>query len=648
MDKENEHTTVTEADLAFLEEELSRTDKALTLQDLVEKLAFRKTSSQLHQAVKKYDPNCVYEVGDLIYKEYDEALPVSSKGTEHFKGSVVLKVINKIPFASYNCEMLEVGYTGGGTFRKHIDYMEKTLTQVLLPSNYDNKGLKPEILKKNEDPRRNEVPMTARDLKTLEKNLTKALNLSEVFFNWKDFWQLTKKQVPIPDAKIQEIRNHIKDTKKAVPTTELCTRFFGQDPEKDSFALHCLSLNHVLETHHRKDFVFVSPLGWGRWHLREILDSFLKNTALSAPLAKVPSFKKAEKKVPKKTEKFPLKVYLTWREILAGGITIPKSLRKSLADFREYTFTDTESEKDYTVYFYPSSGIFIGLKEFFETHAVPQGASLTLEKKGPGRFTFWLKKSKKKLSVPRLEYDPKKDRFTDPGKEVFTYSLPNKIIHLDKETLQKLISLYDQRNKLDLRELLVLVFNHFGLEGEMLFLHYLRAFHLVDVLKHTTQENVETTLLNAAEFTKSEKKKGIFLFKEKVKAEIEIPEEVPVTIPETKPEPEREELPGETRLAIGMIEEEAVEPEVPEKIVVEEPVEAPVPEPEEAAAPPEILPAPEEKLKEKPKKAPPPKKKKKERKRPEVEAVPRRRKGEKKFIEEKIEIEESEIEALIA
>ena len=31
--------------------------------------------------------------------------------------------------------MLEVDYTGGGTFRKYIDYMKKTKTQVLLPSN---------------------------------------------------------------------------------------------------------------------------------------------------------------------------------------------------------------------------------------------------------------------------------------------------------------------------------------------------------------------------------------------------------------------------------------------------------------------------------------------------------------------------------
>ena len=40
---------------------------------------------------------------------------------------------------SFNCEMLEVDYDGGGVFRKYIDYMKKTRTQVLLPSNSEGR-----------------------------------------------------------------------------------------------------------------------------------------------------------------------------------------------------------------------------------------------------------------------------------------------------------------------------------------------------------------------------------------------------------------------------------------------------------------------------------------------------------------------------
>ena len=292
----------------------------------------------------------------------------------------------------------------------------------------------------------------------------------------------------------------------------------------------------------------------------------------------------------------------------------------------------------------------MGLKEFFENNNVPQGASLTLEKKGPGHISFWLKKSKKKLSVPQVTYDTKKDKFSGASEETFTFSLPNKIIHLERDTLIRLFSLYDQRAKLNLKELLILVFNHFGLEGETLFLHYLRAFHLVDVLKQTSQEDVEKTLLMSPEFQRSEKKKGIFFYKEKIRAEPEITADEMIEVPPEIPRPEETaEVTGEAQLAIGTIEEEVAIPEVEEDIIVVEEVAEPDLEVEVEQPAPLEPPVPPEKGKtEKKKKEAPPKKKKKERRKIEGEAIPRRRKGEKKIIEERIELEEFELEALVA
>jgi len=650
MDKENEQTKITDADLSFLEEELLQINKVFTLEQLAQKVAFKKTSSQLKQEVKKYDPYCLYEAGDLILKEYDESLLVSSKGAEPFKGSVVLKVIHKISLESFGCEMLEVDYSGGGIFRKHIDYMKKTKTQILLPSNCDQKGLKPQILQKEKDPRLDQVPMTDKDLKRLERNLGKALSKTEIFFNWNEFWQLTQKKINISEKKIEEIKKRFRESQQSISTADLCSQLFKKDASDDLFDLYCLSLNYTLEKKHKKSFVFVSPKDWGKWYLKEILDGFFKDLPLSAPTAKIPVSEKESKKETSTTQKFPLKIYLTWREIISGGIKVPKSVRRSLADFREYKFTDDDGGKDYTVYYYPSPGIFLGLKEFYENNNVPQGASLTLENKEPGHISFWLKKSKKKLSVPYVAYDPKKDKFSETGKEVFTFSLPNKIIHLEKDTLKKLCGLYDQRAKLNLKELLILIFNYFGLEGETLFLHYLRAFHLVDMLKQTSQEDVEKTLLFSPEFTKSEKKKGIFFYIEKVRTDVEtitdemmeIPTEIPSAV-------EKTEVPGEAHLAIGTIEGDVPSPEVEEEvIVVEEKVEEELKEAVEEPTLPEPPPPPEKEKKEKKKKEAPPKKKKKERRGIEGEAAPRRRKGEKKFIEERIELEEFELEAMVA
>lgn len=639
MSKNNEDTKITEKNLQFIEKELSQTNKPVSLHELTKKLAYRKTSSQLSKEVKKYDPNCKYERGDFIYKEYDEPLMVSSKGVEPFKGAVVLEVVNKTAYKDFNCEMLEVDYAGGGLFRKYIDYMKKTKTQVLLPSNLDGKAAVPENMEKKKDPRLTELPMTDRDLKRLEKNMRASLSKSSKFFNWNEFWQLTEKQIEIKEEKIKEIENLILDTKLSAATAELVDKFFKRKSSDDLFELYCMSLNSILEKKHKKDFVYASPLDWGKWHLRTALNSLPKKLPLAAPKAKLPTFEDEEKEETAQIQDFSSKIYLTWREILSGGIKIPKSLNKELSLSREYIFTDTEGGKDYTVYYYPQHGFLLGLKDFYESNNVPQGASLTLERKGVNKFSFWLKKSKKKLSVMKMTYDPKEDIFSLEKEEAFTFALPNKIIHLGREVLKKLLLLYQQRNDRGLNELLALIFKNFGLEDNNYSLHFLRAYHLIDILKSTTQEEVEKTLLSYEEFSPSEKSKGVFFYQEKIKVEEEVEPEKPVEIiPEMPPEEvvkvpalaSAREAPGE-EIPASKVKEEVAR----EEVRVEAPsglMEAEIIEKEKIEEPP-------------PKREKIPKKKKI---RMEAERLPRARKGVRRLIEEKIEIEESEQEALLA
>jgi len=635
MDKENENTKILEIDLSFIKEELSLTNKPVNLSQLTKKLAYKKNASQLKQEVKKYDPNCKYEVGDLIYKDYDEQLMVSSKGAEYFKGAVVLKVVRKTPYDSFNCEMIEVDYTAGGIFRKHIDYMKKTKTQILLPCDSGHKGLSPEILNKEEDPRLHQIPMTEKDLKTLEKNLKTAISHSDTFFNWNAFWQLEEKRIKVPQEKIEEIKDYFYETKKSAFTENLVKKFFGLQPSNELFDLTCFNLSFTLEKEYKKNFILVSPLNRGKFFLKDILDSFSKNLAISAQKAKLPDLSTLEKE--EKTNRkqdFPLKIYLTWREIVSGGLIVPKNLNKELSYAREYVFTDIESKKDYTVYYYPSLCAFLGLDEFYESNNVFQGASLTLEKRGVINFNFWLKKSKKKLSVSKISYNPTKDEFSAIKEEIFTFAHPNKVIHLENETLRKLFTLYSKADDLDLRELLILIFKNFGLEEDNFSLHYLRAFHLVDILRHTTQEDVEKALLSCHEFNKSEKKKGIFFYPKKTKTEEEIKAEKLVEI---KQEEKIEKPKTEETLEIGAIEE-GPPPEVEKK---EEVVE------EEKRKEPEVK-APVEIEKEIPTKQKKERKQKRKGVKFEKEIVPQRRKSGKKIIEEKIELEESEYEALLA
>ena len=630
MSQEIKITQVAEKELDFIEKEFSKTQEPLSLEKLTEMLAFQKTKSQRAQEVKVYDPYCRYEVGDYIYKEYDEPLTVSSKGAEHFKEGLVLRVINKIPYESFNCEMLEVDYSGGGTFRKHIEYMKKTKTQVLLPSNLERKAEIPKILKKEEDPRRDRLPMTEKDLKKLKKNLKSALSKSPLFFNWNGYWQLKDKQAKIEENKIREIENYLSETRQSAETAELISRFFQLQPDQEGFSLYCVSLNSILEKKHKKKFIYVSPQNWGKWHLKQTLNSFLEKLPVSSPRAKLPPFEQEKPEEPKAQRGLPLKVYLTWREVLSGGLKVPKGLDKEFSSAREYIFTDEEAEKDYTVYYYPSADLFLGLKEFNESNNTPQGASLTLERKKGTHFNFWIKRSKKKLSVQKMAYDPEEDKLTTSGEEVFTFALPNKIIHLQRETLTKLFSLYDHRDDLNLEQLLVLIFENFGVGTDKRSLHFMRAYHLVDILKRTTEEDVEKTMLNSPQFKKSEKKKGIFICEEKIEEE-EAPPEIP---PEPEIEEKIEEPPPEAPplvpLELKEMRKEEVRAEAPsfaEEVEIKEP--------------------------EIPERAKPLKKEKEfKKKRPKIKAEPekdfRRRKGERRIIEERIELEESEQEALIA
>jgi hypothetical protein len=622
MDKDNNLTQVIEDNLSYIEKEFEQTPRPFSLSEITEKLAFQKTASQRVQDVLKYNPNWKYEIGDQIYKEYDEPLTVSSKTVEHFKGAVVLKVVNKLYYKDFQCEMLEVDYTGGGLFRKYIDYMKKTKTQVLLPSDCEGKALAPDKMEKADDPRLSELPMTDRDIKALEKNLRSALSKADKFFSWNDYWQLAKNQVAIPEEKTKDLEKYIQETRQSAPTEELVNKFFGLEASHNLFDITCLSLNYVLEKKYKKEFVFVSPVRWGKWHLKSILNSFLGDLPLAASTAKLPAMEGTEKPQLSTFHDFPLKIYLTWREVLSGGVRVPKSLNKELSHAREYIFFDAEEGKSYTVYYYPSDCFFLGLKDFFQTNNIPQGTSLTLERKNPYQFNFWLKKSKKKISVPQLSYDPKEDKFSDTGEEVFTFSLPNKIIFLEKETLAQLLPLHLHKDDRDLRELLILVFKNFGLVSDDHSLHFLRAYHLVDVLKQTTQEDVETTLLNSLEFISSEKKKGIFFYQEPMKALEEVTPEVPAEIaemPGSEPIPEAQPdevvAPGESEI---MEEPVSFRAEAVEKARLEAPGVA------------KERPIRKKKLKT------------------EGERAPKPRKSERRVIEEKIELAESEQEALSA
>ncbi len=652
MAKSSENTKVLKADLDFIQEKLSKQDLVPTLTELTEMLAYKKNARQLNQEVLKYDPAYTYETNDLICKEYNEPLIISSKEKKHFTGKVVLKVINKISYPDYHCEMLEVDYTGGGVFRKHIDYMKRKNTQVLLPAAVEGSHKTPEVINKEEDPRLHKLPMTERDLKTLGVNLRKSISKSDAFFGWNEHWQLSKKRITISDNKIKKIEKYFKEQKQSASTKELIEKFFNIKPENDKFDIYCLSLNFTLNKKHKNTFICVYPKDQGRWFHKEILNSFLKGKPLSTEKAELPQLDdKQYESIREKENKFPLKIYLSWREVLSGGISMPPELKRELADTREYTFKDEEDGDETTIFYYPSQNIFLGLDEFYKKHNIPQGASLTLKKTDSNQMSFRLKKSKKKLMLPYLEYNSKKDTFSIAKKETPTYALPNKIIFIEHETLKNLLDLAEQKKNKDLRELLIIVFKNFGFEGERQTLHYKKAFHLVDILNHTSLTDIEKTLSLSPEFEMSEKKIGLFFYQEKVKTEKELELEEPIEIEEPVKEAAKgaqEEVLPEIG-TVGEISTPEIHLEEKKEIKTLKKPEALKKKPKKKPTPKRPLKKEEEKEKitiEEP--LPEKRKRKAEKKEVDFEKPQRIKRGKKRIIEEQIEQEESEMEAFFA
>ncbi len=380
------------------------------------------------------------------------------------------------------------------------------------------------------DPRLTELPMTERDVKALERSIRAALTKSPAFFAWGDRWQLKADPPVVTDETIKSIAARIREQGQSAATTDLVREAFGLEPSSDLFDITCLWLAHLLETKHKKEFVSVSPVDWGKWHLKAALAAMPDGRALMAPEAGLPEFDPAEKVEVAPFHEFPLKVYLGWREILSGGVKIPRWYNKELSHSREYTFTNAEDKVVLTAYFFPLLGYFLGFQEYFAAANIPQGTSMTLEKTGPAAFQFWIKKAKKKIQVAKVAYDAATDLFADAG-EAPTMALPNKIIYIERDHLAKVFAMAAEREGKDLRELVVPIFQAFASHSVGSALHYLRAYHLVDLIKRTTQEDVELVLLNTPEFVKSDKKKGEYYYRQAEPEKPIVIEEEVVAVP---------------------------------------------------------------------------------------------------------------------
>ncbi|MCK7489626.1 MAG: hypothetical protein MZU79_04830 [Anaerotruncus sp.] len=223
---------------------------------------------------------------------------------------------------------------------------------------------------------------------------------------------------------------------------------------------------------------------------------------------------------------FPIKIYLTWREILSGGIKVPRSLAKELSHAREYTFTDPDENKPYTRLLLPEPellprppGLLLpaqhpaGVQPDARAHRPrPPSSSGSRSRRRRCPSSGWATTPRRTSSSTRARRStpsPSPTRSSTSSARRWPACCPSPRCARATTSATSSSPIYGDP----------------GLATSAHTLHFLRAYHLIDIVRQTTQEDVEFTLLNSPEFTKSDKKKGVFTYHEPYIPEEESPSE---------------------------------------------------------------------------------------------------------------------------
>ena len=362
-------------DIAFVEEELAKSPRPFTLRELTEKLAFLKTAGERTEVVKIYDPGSVYGVGDSIYKEYDELLTVGSKVARALPG-------RGRPEGRPERSLRQDPQLRDAGSRLH---RRRRLPQVRRLHEEDQDRRPPAVQPghgrhapdghgRREDPRLTELPDAGPRPQGPGTQLRAGHGPSR---------RPSSAGATAGSSRPSSPRSPRPRSRRSRPTwpkpgcrprrtTWSASSSAWSRPATCSRSTACGSPTSWRRST-RRNSSSVSPVEWGKWHLKSVLNAMPDGLPLSASEAPLPEFDPNEKVDITPFHEFPLKVYLGWREIHSGGVKIPKTYNKELAHSREYVFTDADENKSYIVYYFPQNGYFLGLREFLRRGQHPPG-----------------------------------------------------------------------------------------------------------------------------------------------------------------------------------------------------------------------------------------------------------------------------------
>ncbi|MBN2346442.1 MAG: hypothetical protein JXO51_08610 [Candidatus Aminicenantes bacterium] len=515
-------------DMEFIRKFLKGKTQPLELDEVVYQLALFKTREDRKSRVKVYDSGCEYQAGDLIYKEYPGQLPVGNKKYISVDEGVILKI--EEVRSRLGRDEVRLSYEGTSEFRRYAEYLVKQKIELLLPHKEESPPRSATYISAAIDPRRTQSPLVERDFNLLRKKLSAALNRDAdiAFINGKVMLKESLK--PIAPEVFDSIRQFLKGRQASESTEFFVENFCKVKPAAADFAATCFALNTILTSQYKIDLQQTSSVGWGKWHLISALYHIKKNSLVSESNSFLNKVSFADRKnLPQKRKKFEEQIfsegetryYLTQREIASGALRLKPGLYR-FGDAVEIEAVDTVTHKRHTLYFYENENLILGLDKAYESYKALQGTTLVFEQSGAGEFQFTIKTTKRGAITDRIDYDAEHKIFIASGEKMASTVAPNKSIFLETEVFHSLAERMEEFRKTEtFNKLFHKVFLEFGNREKNYEIHILRLYHILDLIAPVDLKLVEEVILSNPEFIPSEKMAGVFYLDSDAVVEIE-------------------------------------------------------------------------------------------------------------------------------
>jgi len=519
---------IVDKDIVLVKEFLKGKILPVDFVDVVYQIALFKTQEKRENKVKIYNPDCEYEVGDLIYKEYPGKIPIGAKKYIEMENGVVLKIVDVR--TRFGLDEIRLSYEGTSDFRKYTDYLDRQKIGLFLPHKQKKPCSSMKFLDVKKDPRKKQDPLIEKDFNILKKKLITMSQKEPEMALIGEKILLRENLKEIKADVFDKVREFLTENKKSEKTDFLVENFIKIKPDDDEFDAYCFALNYRMKMDYKIDFQQTIQKGWGKWNLISVIYYLKKESLVSEENPLLETVILDDKKnLNQRRKKFEEGIFddlsnrynLTQREITSGALKIKPGIY-DFGDSIEIEVIDETTKKSYVLYYYNDVNLILGFSDVFENYKAMQGMTMVFDQIEENRFSFNIRTTKKGTIADKIVYNPESKIFQVIEEKVASPVFVNKTLFLEPEVFKKLDEKIDEFRKIEtLNKLVHKVFLDFGIKEKNYEIHIFRLYHILDLIYPVDLKLVEAIVLCNSEFILSEKIPGIIYLDSDSVVEIE-------------------------------------------------------------------------------------------------------------------------------